>query len=161
MTASSRSGSTGLAVRLGLAVASLALAVLLLIGFQAPQGGVVAGAARSVSGGSGTTTSGTSGSTTTSGGVAKNGTFDGTLVNMRYGSVQVEITVSGGKVTSVTALALPVGGRSSAISGYAGPILASEAVSAQSASIDLVSGATYTSEAYAQSLQSALDQAGI
>ncbi len=151
MTASSRSGSTGPAVRLGLAVASVALAVLLLVGFQAPQGGVVVGAARSVTGGAGTTT----------GGAVRNGTFDGTLIDMRYGSVQVEITVSGGKVTSVTALALPVGGRSSAISGYAGPILASEAVAAQSASIDLVSGATYTSQAYAQSLQSALDQAGI
>jgi hypothetical protein len=51
------------------------------------------------------------------------------------------------------------GGRSGQISSYAAPILASEALQAQSASIDIVTGATYTSQAYANSLQSALDQA--
>jgi uncharacterized protein with FMN-binding domain len=75
--------------------------------------------------------------------------------------VEVQITVSGGKVTDVVALQLPSGGRSGRISSYAEPSLHSEALSAQSAQIDGVSGATYTSEAYAQSLQAALDQAGI
>jgi uncharacterized protein with FMN-binding domain len=157
-------------------MASVALAVLLLVGFKAPQDGVVMGAARTsggggTTGGSNATSRGTTGGTTggatgagTSGSASTTGggkTYDGSVVSTRYGLVQVEITVSGGKVTSVTALELPVGGRSGMISGYAGPILSSEAVSAQSASIDLVSGATYTSDAYAQSLQAALDQAGI
>lgn len=163
MTAARPAGSRGPAIRLGLGVASLALAVLLLVGFKAPQDGVVMGAARTGAGGGtalGSASSGGSvrGASTTTAGTR---TYDGTLVNMRYGTVQVEITVSGGKVVAVTALALPVGGRSGAISDYVGPILSSEAVAAGSASIDLVSGATYTSEAYAQSLQAALDQAGI
>jgi len=59
------------------------------------------------------------------------------------------------------ALELPSGGRSSQISRFVEPILRSEALQAQSANIDGVSGATYTSTAYAQSLQSALDSAGI
>ncbi len=71
------------------------------------------------------------------------------------------VTIASGKVTDVQAVELPSGGRSGQISLYASPILASEALTAQSASIDVVSGATYTSEAYAQSLQAALDQAGI
>ena len=115
------------------------------------------GAARA--GGGGTTSSGSSssGGSTTAG----TRTYDGSAVTTRYGTVQVEITVSGRKVVAVTALSLPAGGRSSAISDYVAPILSSEAVAAQTASIDIVSGATYTSDAYAQSLQAALDQAGI
>jgi uncharacterized protein with FMN-binding domain len=71
----------------------------------------------------------------------------------------VRVTVSNGKITEVQAIELPSGGRSGQISSYAAPILANEALQAQSASIDIVTGATYTSEAYANSLQSALDQA--
>jgi len=85
----------------------------------------------------------------------------GTAVSFRYGTVQVQVTVSGGAITDITTLQAPGDGRSGQISQYAVPILQSEALSAKSAQIDLVSGATYTSEAYAQSLQSALDQAGI
>lgn len=77
----------------------------------------------------------------------------------RYGSTQVQVTITNGRIISVTALQLPTGGRSGQISQYVEPVLSSEALSAQSANIDIVSGATYTSEAYAQSLQSALDQA--
>jgi uncharacterized protein with FMN-binding domain len=80
---------------------------------------------------------------------------------MPYGTVEVQITVSNGKITDIQAVSLPTRGRSGEISNYVAPILASEALKAQSANIDIVSGATYTSEAYAQSLQSALDQAGI
>ena len=69
--------------------------------------------------------------------------------------------VAGGKVSDVVALALPTGRRSGQISDYAAPILRQEALQAQSANINLVSGATYTSDAYAQSLQAALDQAGL
>jgi uncharacterized protein with FMN-binding domain len=67
--------------------------------------------------------------------------------------------VSNGKISDVQAIELPSGGRSGQISNYVAPILASEALKAQNASIDIVSGATYTSQAYARSLQSALDQA--
>ena len=88
-------------------------------------------------------------------------TVDGQVVSTRFGDVQVEVVVASGKVTDVVALELPTGRRSGQISQYAGPILRQEALQAQSAQIDLVSGATYTSDAYAQSLQSALDQAGV
>jgi uncharacterized protein with FMN-binding domain len=85
----------------------------------------------------------------------------GSVISTRYGTVEVQVTVQGGAITDVQAIELPSGGRSGQISSYAAPLLASEALSAQSANIDIVSGATYTSEGYAQSLQAALDQAGI
>jgi uncharacterized protein with FMN-binding domain len=88
-------------------------------------------------------------------------TVNGSVVGTEYGDVEVQITVVNGTVTAVSAVQLPSGGRSGRISSLAGPILASEALAAQSANIDTVSGATYTSEAYARSLQAALDQAGI
>ncbi len=87
-----------------------------------------------------------------------NGTFTGSVVQNPFGQVQVQITMVSGKITAVTALQLPTHGRSGFISQDVGPILQGEALSAQSSNIDLVSGATYTSEAYAQSLQSAIDQ---
>jgi uncharacterized protein with FMN-binding domain len=74
-----------------------------------------------------------------------------------YGVVQVRITLVGSHLRDVTALSLPQGGRSSDISSYAAPRLRQEALAAQSARIDTVSGASYTSAGYARSLQSALD----
>jgi uncharacterized protein with FMN-binding domain len=77
----------------------------------------------------------------------------------KYGDVQVQVTTSGGRITRVAAVQLPSSdGRSQQISSYAGPQLAQQALAAQSANIDGVSGATYTSESYRTSLQSALDQ---
>jgi uncharacterized protein with FMN-binding domain len=88
------------------------------------------------------------------------GTYAGAVVPNRYGDVQVQITVSGGKITAATALQAPGGARKSvSINNRAVPTLNSEASAAQSASIQAVSGATYTSNGYAQSLQSAIDQA--
>ncbi len=87
-------------------------------------------------------------------------TVTGPEVDNQFGPVQVEVTISGGKITDVVAVQLPNGGRSGRISQRAEPVLQSEALQAQSANIDTVSGATYTSLAYAQSLQAALDQAG-
>jgi uncharacterized protein with FMN-binding domain len=87
------------------------------------------------------------------------GTFTGSVVSEPFGEVQVQITMAAGKITAVTPLQLPTHGRSGFISQDAEPILQGEALSAQSAKIDTVSGATYTSDAYAQSLQSAIDQA--
>ena len=88
-------------------------------------------------------------------------TVDGPVVDTRFGPVQVEIVVAAGQIADVVALQLPTGRRSGQISTYAGPILREEALQAQSANIDTVSGATYTSDAYAQSLQAALDKAGL
>jgi uncharacterized protein with FMN-binding domain len=88
------------------------------------------------------------------------GTYTGQLVETRYGPVQVELTATGGRVTAITFLAVPVDRpRSRSISTQAEPLLRSEALTAQSAEVNLLSGATYTSEGFAQSLQSALAQA--
>ena len=90
----------------------------------------------------------------------KNGTVTGPTIQTPYGSVQVQVTIAGGKITDVTALQLPNDRqRSAEISGIVEPMLRTEALTAQSAQIDLISGATYTSDGYAQSLQAALDQA--
>jgi uncharacterized protein with FMN-binding domain len=89
-----------------------------------------------------------------------NATVTGQDIQTRFGDVQVQVTISNGKIVDITPLTLPFDRqRSAEISQYVEPILRSEALSAQSAQIDIVSGATYTSMAYAQSLQSALDQA--
>lgn len=88
-------------------------------------------------------------------------TVDGPVVLTQYGDVQIEVVVASGKVQDIVALQLPTGRRSGQISSYSAPILRQEALSAQSASINTVSGATYTSDAYAQSLQAALQQAGL
>lgn len=88
------------------------------------------------------------------------GTVAGSVVSTRFGDVQVQVTISGGVVSDVTALQLPSGdGNSRRISRVVEPILRDEALTAQTAQIDLVSGATYTSRAYETSLQAALDKA--
>ncbi len=86
--------------------------------------------------------------------------FPGQVVRTPYGLVQVEVTVGPSGITDVQALQLPYDRNYSArISQVVEPMLRDEALQAQSASIDLISGATYTSKGYAMSLQSALDQA--
>jgi uncharacterized protein with FMN-binding domain len=101
-----------------------------------------------------TTTAAASGS---SGG----GTATGDAVSTQYGDVQVRVTVSGGKIAKVQALQLTGNDpRSVQISAYAEPILRQEALSKQTGAIDAVSGATYTSDGYIQSLQSALGKLG-
>lgn len=87
-------------------------------------------------------------------------TFTGQAVAGRYGPVQVQITVADGNVTEATVVQVPNRNPHDAeVNGHAVPILNREVVDAQSADIDMVSGATVTSTAYIQSLQSALDQA--
>lgn len=154
---------------------------VLVIGWQlGGQPAVTAPAQQSTTSGSGTTGTGTgtsgSGSTGTSGsgstgtgtsgnaagGSSASGTFAGDTAQTQYGPVQVQITVANGKITDVTALQLTdQGGRSVQISQQAAPILRQEALQAQSAQIQSVSGATYTSEGYTTSLQSAIDKAGL
>jgi uncharacterized protein with FMN-binding domain len=89
-------------------------------------------------------------------------TYNGSAVQTRYGTVQVAVTVASGKITHVSFLQLTShDGRSADINSQAAPLLLQETLSAQSSNIDTISGATYTSEGYLQSLQSALDQAGL
>ncbi|TYB36512.1 FMN-binding protein [Micromonospora sp. AP08] len=100
--------------------------------------------------------SGSSSGDTSSGG----GTATGSVAQTRWGPVQVRITVSGGKITDVTAVQVPDGNhRDQEINDYAVPILRQAALAAQSARIDTVSGATVTSDGYRESLQSAIDAA--
>ncbi|SER87011.1 Uncharacterized protein, contains FMN-binding domain [Streptomyces sp. yr375] len=88
------------------------------------------------------------------------GTFTGDPVDTRYGTVQVAATLAKGKITSIKVLQAPdQNGRDQQIASYALPRLTQEAIGAQSAHIDAVSGASYTSQGYVESLQSALDQA--
>lgn len=87
-------------------------------------------------------------------------TFTGSVAQTQKGPVQVRITVSGGKIVKAEAVQAPRGGLSDQKTAMAIPKLNQEAVAAQSARIDTVSGATYTSTGYRQSLQSALDRAG-
>jgi uncharacterized protein with FMN-binding domain len=125
------------------------------------------------SGSAGGASSGSSGSTGTSGGAGSTGsgsagasaqaaaaTFQGTAVQTRFGAVQVQVTVSGGTITDVTALQLTDDDRKSIqISNRAAPLLRTEVLAAQSADVQTISGATVTSNAYLTSLQAALDAA--
>jgi uncharacterized protein with FMN-binding domain len=95
-------------------------------------------------------------------GVTSGQAYDGSVAQTRWGPVQVRITVSGGKVVGATTLQVPSGnGRDAEINGYAVPILNKEAITAGSAAIDTVSGATVTSDGYITSLQAAIDTAGL
>ncbi|MFI0774294.1 FMN-binding protein [Streptomyces sp. NPDC021212] len=92
-------------------------------------------------------------------GAAGGQTVTGDVVDTQYGPVQVSVTMSGGKITAAQAVKTPNSGpRSDQIAKDSIPKLNQQAVSA--AKVDTVSGATYTSEGYSKSLQSALDKAG-
>ena len=85
----------------------------------------------------------------------------GDAVDTQYGAAQVRVTIQSGRITDVEAVQLQGNDpKSVEISGAAEPILRQEALQRQSAAIDTVSGATFTSASYAASLQSALDRAG-
>ncbi|GAA1997125.1 FMN-binding protein [Nocardioides kribbensis] len=125
----------------------------------------------------GTTTGGTTGGSTTggstgagagggdagSGGSGGSSTVTGSVVQTQWGPVQVQLTVDGGgAITGVDVLQYPSGnGHDQEINAYALPVLVQETLDAQSAEIDMVSGATVTSQGYLGSLQDALDQAGL
>ncbi len=94
--------------------------------------------------------------------MSKSGTIVGATETTQFGDVQVEIVVTAGKITDVKALHLTdQGGRSVQISNRAAPILRSEVLASQSAHVNSVSGATYTTAGYLSSVQSALDKAGL
>lgn len=110
----------------------------------------------SASSGSGSSGSGSSGDSGSSG---QSELYTGDEVQTRYGPVQVQITVQDGRIASANVTEVPGDPHSRRINDVAVPLLNQEAVSAQSARIDGVSGATITSDAYVRSLQSAIDQA--
>ncbi|PWI41067.1 FMN-binding protein [Streptomyces sp. ICBB 8177] len=144
------------------ALALTGCSVALLIGVRAETGGrprsALTGADRAAGPASGTPAAPTT-TTAPRATSAATGTFTGAAEQTPYGTVQVEAVVRGGKLTDVTVLQQTHGGRSDQIDAYALPVLRSEALTAQGADIDVVSGATYTSSGYARSLQAALDAA--
>ena len=90
------------------------------------------------------------------------GTFSGATANTAYGPVQVQITVVNGKITNATALTYPISSfRDQQINQQAIPYLIQETLAAQSANIQGVGGASYTSQGWVNSLQSALAKAGL
>lgn len=87
------------------------------------------------------------------------GVFLGPAVSNQYGKVQVQVALSGGRLVDARAVRLPNGdGQSQQISREAGPLLKQQALQARAGKVDGVSGATYTSDGYRQSLQAALDR---
>lgn len=87
-------------------------------------------------------------------------TLVGQTIDTEQGPVQVQITLDGTTITDVTVLQYPNGGgRDTEINSFALPQLVSQALALQSADVQMVSGATYTSEGFIASMQSALDQA--
>lgn len=111
----------------------------------------------------GTTSSNGTGVASGTAGASSSTTYTGSTVQTRYGPVQVQATVdSSGTITEVTWLQYPTGeGKSVQINQRAMPVLTDEALQAQSAQVSTVAGASYSSAGFTQSLQSALDQAGI
>ena len=135
-------------------------AVVLLLGYRTSTSTALpAGTDTVTQPAAGTTTTGTSTGTAAASSAA--GTVvTGTVASTRWGPVQVQLTVSGGKITAAQVVQQPDGNRrDEEINAAAVPTLVQETLDAQSAKIDMVSGATVTSEGYLQSLQSALDQA--
>lgn len=161
--------------RITLWLFSTVAAVVLLFSYRTSTGGSATPAAAAVAplattgadpsptatGSASPSPSASSGSGTGSTGKAAK-TYTGSTAGTRWGDVQVTITVTGGKITDVQVPVYPNGnGRDEEINAYALPTLKQETLQAQSADIQTVSGATVTSDGYLQSLQSALDAAGL
>jgi uncharacterized protein with FMN-binding domain len=162
--------------RVILAIVSTAAALVFLLTFKTHTASTSPGASSALASatpgpGPGTGTGSGSGSspaasgtpvsgTPVSGGASK--TVTGEAWPTIYGPVQVRITVAGGRITAVTALEYPTNTpRDDQINAFAIPELNRETLAAGSAKIDAVSGATYTSQGYVGSLQSAVDKAGL
>lgn len=104
--------------------------------------------------------SGTPNATGTPGALYKDGTYTGSVADAQWGYIQVKAVIKNGKITDITFLQYPnERERSVFINNYADPQLVSEAIQAQSATVDAVTGATDSSEAFMQSLSDALSQA--
>ena len=122
---------------------------------ESPEAGSQDASSSSGRSSTGSSTDSSDASTTTT-----DGTYTGTAYQSPYGAMQVEVTISGGAITDIQWVQLPADHHSLMINEQAAPILVSEALSAQSAQVDSVTGASFTSEGFRESLQSALDQAG-
>jgi uncharacterized protein with FMN-binding domain len=132
------------------AILSTIVALVMLLSFKT-HGVVTASVAPPAAVGGTTSGAGSSSTGTT--------TVRGDAINTRFGPVQVQITVANGKMTAVQAIVYPQeNSRDREINSYAIPQLNAEAAQAGNANIDMVSGATYTSDGYINSLQSALDR---
>ena len=141
--------------RITLWLMSTIAALVLLFSYRTSTAGGDSSTIAATSG-DGVTSAGGSDAATSSGGT----TYTGAVASTRWGHVQVTITVTDGRITSVSVPTYPnANGRDKEINAYALPILKQETVSAQNADIDTVSGATVTSDGYKQSLQAALDAA--
>lgn len=128
----------------------------------AAYSGTLAGSASTPTGTTTDTKGAGSGGSSSSSAKSTTKTTTGTPTYTRYGPVQVQITTSGSTITKVSVLQYPNSdSRDAQINGYALPVLVQETLDKQGAGIDMVSGATYTSDGYRQSLQSALDRAGL
>jgi uncharacterized protein with FMN-binding domain len=148
--------------RITLWLFSTVAAVVLLFSYRTSTSGAtspaVAAAAPATTPQSGDATA----SPSPSSGAAGGKTYTGSTAGTRWGDVQVTITVTSGKITDVQVPVYPNGnGRDQQINAYALPTLKQETLQSQSADIQTVSGATVTSDGYLQSLQSALDTAGL
>jgi uncharacterized protein with FMN-binding domain len=138
--------------RIVLWLASTATGVVLLFQYPTSTSSAPAAATSVVAAAPTGTATGTDGATTVT----------GPAVNTRYGPVQVQVTVSGGVITDVEVVEYPDSDRrDQQINSRAVPQLVQETLDAQSGDVDMVSGATYTSEGYLESLQAALDEAGL
>jgi uncharacterized protein with FMN-binding domain len=159
--------------RVILAIVTTAVGLVLLLSFKSHSASV--GLASSSIGSPNQNQTGTSTGTTKSAGSKPGGsksgssgsgsgskTVDGSVAQTIYGPIQVDITVKNGKVTAVNVPVYPNGTmRDAQINQFALPQLIQETIAANSANIDAISGASYTSQGYISSLQSAIDQAGI
>ena len=155
-------------------LAGVGSAAIVAIGWQAGVGTLVSAlpqsqaSASGASSSAGTQASSNTATTDTSSAAAApvatgpaDGTYDGSVVNTRFGTVQVQAVISGGQITDVIAVKLTDADRKSVqISQQVAPMLRSEVLTAQSAKVANISGGTYTTNGYLQSLQSALDAAG-
>jgi len=122
-----------------------------------PAAATTSSGAGSGTGNTGATSTSSSSSTT---GKYKDGTYTGSVADAFYGNVQVSVTISGGKITDVKFLQYPNTHQTSVIiNQQAMPYLQQEAIQAQSSNVQVISGATFTSQAFQQSLQAALAQA--
>ncbi|HKV30926.1 MAG TPA: FMN-binding protein [Candidatus Dormibacteraeota bacterium] len=154
--------------RAAVAIVATAIAVVLLFSFKTPAQPRPPTPAADVAQASATPSASPSASDSSvptptpspTGRTYRDGQYTGQDFPNQFGDTQVKVTIAGGRITDVQAVQLPFDRqRSAEISQYAAPRLHDEVLQAQTAQIDSLSGATYTSDAYAQSVQSALDQA--
>ena len=133
--------------------------VVLMFGYHTSTSGSLTATSQPAFIGSSTASGSSSTSTTKS---SNSTTVTGDVAQTQWGPVQVALTVSAEQITDVQVVQYPNGNpRDREINEYALPVLIQETLDAQSAEVDMVSGATVTSVGYLQSLQSALDQAGL